>query len=274
MSTGQRIANVLIGIFIGLLTISVTSACLTKSVIKKDIINTLVKYEMMNSVDTENTKALKKVVNGKGVDKVINGIFDDTINSVQKEKYEISDKTFGNLEDYLKNNEELFEELIGEEVDIDEVIDSDDFKDLKEELNQSFQELSELTKEQKRLIILFNKVTSGILIATLIIAIIALLVALYLINKSVLVPMIVMGIDFIVSGVATSSTYIGIKILVNLLTKTSSANIPFDPTRILTVGIIEIIIGILLLVIRKVIKKKNITEENTEKKAKSKNKKK
>ena len=157
METGKKVANVLIGILICILTIGVTFCLLTKSVIKKDIINGLVKNEMIKSIDTGETDEIKKLVDNKEIDKVINGLIDDSINSIEKDKYKVSDDTFDDLKDYLKENEDLIEDIAGEDVDLDEMLDSDEFNELKEEMNKSFSELSKLSKRERKLVILFSK---------------------------------------------------------------------------------------------------------------------
>ena len=272
METGQKIANVIIGIIIGCLTISLTLCFLAKDVVKKDIIGGIVKAEMMNSMSSEDAKELKELVDSKGVDKIINGLIDDSINSIETEKYKVSDQTFDELKDYIKDNDDLFKEVVGEEVDIESIVDSDEFGELKDEMDKSFKELAKMTDQQKKAIKLFTKITSIYLIGSLIVAIVVLLVILFLLNKDILVPMLVMGIDLIVSGFVASGLYLLIKLLIKVITEGIKYQVDFTPNRIIIVALSEIAAGIILLVVRKVFKNKKVEEPKEEVKKETKKK--
>lgn len=265
----KKVINVIIGIILFVLIFSFTICSLAKNVIKKDLITSIVKSELKLN---ESSKELQKLAENDEINKVIDGIIDDSINSIKTEKYEISAETFEDLKEYVKDNKEVFEDLAGEDVDIESIVDSDEFEDLKSELNKSFQELNQLSDKQKNAIKTFAKITSTAVILSLFIGIVALLLALFLINKSVLMPMLIGGIDLIVSGVLTSGMFICIKIVIGLIAKSADITISFSPSRILAVGLLELIIGIVLLVARGVLNKKtnkkiknNVKKEEKEK---------
>ena len=84
--------------------------------------------------------------------------------------------------------------------------------------------------------------------------------------------MLVTGIDLIISGIFTSSIYVIAVLLIKAVANSANTKINLSPTSIIVAGLVELIMGILLVVVQSVCKKKSNKKEEKEKTPKTKKK--
>ena len=177
---------------------------------------------------------------------------------LEDKNYVVSKKTVNNVTNFyinhnIKNTKEIEMKL---NIEIKKIL-TDDFKKIDNELGYSYTEAIKI----------YNKFISNNLIIILIILIVILILLLMVIKSSAYMWMFNYGIISILCGITICILYLGLLIInkvINNLKFVSTINLNV----ILIIGIIEIIIGIFIIIIKKIIDKqieKNKSVINEEK---------
>ena len=276
MKVLRVIGNVLIGIILFCLILSLSLIKSTKNFLEKDLILGVVKTSL---VETINKGADKIKSNEKEIiDELFSdhetgefvGMVIDNFNKYQldKKSFSISEADAEKISSYLMKHKSEVIKISGDKV---KDIADEEFKKLfsteniNKFANEIFEEVSDdIGSEIDKGIKVYNKITSDSVTIILIVSIIFCIILLALINWSVYKWMLVPGIDLIVSGLIMTLIFIG-GVLINDILSTKKAvheaigNISFSAYII--VGAIEVVLGIILVVVYNVLKNRNLNQK-------------
>ena len=276
MKVLRVIGNVLIGIILFCLILSLSLIKSTKNFLEKDLILGVVKTSL---VETINKGADKIKSNEKEIiDELFSdhetgefvGMVIDNFNKYQldKKSFSISEADAEKISSYLMKHKSEVIKISGDKV---KDISDEEFKKLfsteniNKFANEIFEEVSDdIGSEIDKGIKVYNKITSDSVTIILIVSIIFCIILLALINWSVYKWMLVPGIDLIVSGLIMTLIFIG-GVLINDILSTKKAvheaigNISFSAYII--VGAIEVVLGIILVVVYNVLKNRNLNQK-------------
>ena len=275
MKAVRIIADILIGIIMFVLILSLSIVITTKNFIEKDLLLGLVKVSISETLNKE----ANNIVDNK--DEILNEIFSDetTKDVVQiffdnfkeyqdnKKGFTVSDSdveiitTFAlkykdKIRDLSSDKEEITDEKIKE------ILSKDNINQLS---NKVYEEInSGIGEETDEAFKIYENVTSSSSIIIVISVIIVLIIILGLINWSVYKWMIVPGVCLIISGVIVLLMYVMCLFLNEIISASGWLNETIgslDFSIYLIVGGIELIIGVILVIVYNSIKNKPFNDQ-------------
>ncbi len=271
MNVLRVIGNILIGIVLFALIFGLTFIIRTKKFIEKDLLHEVMRasveeaYKSNEEISTSQKELIDDMFNDKESSGIIEMVIDNYRGYKNESNYHVSKKDAQRLYDFVLKYKDKIYELSGEDVskmsekEFEEFFDQEKIDEYAKDVFHDFDKNVEEEGIQKA-IDGYSFATSGNLKIILIISIIACILLLMLINWSLISWTFVTGICLIISGVLMSVIYFLINILKENILDTN-IKISINVSSYLITGIIEIVIGIVLLVIYEKFKKKEFNEE-------------
>ncbi|MCI8460878.1 MAG: hypothetical protein HFE81_05725 [Bacilli bacterium] len=265
------IKNMLIGflniLLINLIFVFVISLNL-KSIITDGIIKETIKQQITtneyqeeaNKIVTDNEQ-INKILESKEVQDLIDKYLDVTINGVLDEKDISNIEIEKDMLDFLKENKEVLEKEVGIEI-TDEMISKTEEQLESRDLSKVFEQTINNTKnnlpeEAKVVLKGYNFLISLKFRIIILIAMIIDLLLIALIQKSFYSWLKSLGVSAIISG----SSLLIMSLSVNVIVTKISSLTDFNVNSLITSGIVLIVSGIVITVIKKIIDKQ-ITKNN------------
>ena len=267
--------NIIIGVILFGLIISLSFLFATKSFFEKDLVIGLVKTSIIEIIDEnkENTnekkdEILSEIFDDDDTDKIAYVVIDN-FKKYQKNKnnFTISDDDLKIITSYAYKYKKQISKISSkaEEITDAELEELLSKKNINKIANELYSQIDEsVGDEVDEAVFIYDTIISKFIFIWGILAILFLIIILGLINWSLYKWMIVMGVCLIISGVMMSLTYI-VCLLFNEIVSTVDilnkvvGNINF--TAYIIIGGFELVIGIILIVIYNSLKNRKFNEQ-------------
>ena len=275
MKVLRIIGNIIIGIILFLLIFSLSFIKSTRNSLEKDLILGAVRLSLVEAISNETGKLkanqeeiISEIFNDRETDDFVSMIINN-FQSYQNNKasFQISRSDIEKINKYVKKNKSQIIKISGDKIkDISEEEFEKMFssENINKYANRIFEEISSsIGDEIDDVVNVYNNMTSNKITILLIISIVVFLILLLLINWSLYRWMLVPGICLIISGVLMSIVFFG-GIILNEIVRSGKfiqeaiGEINFNSYII--VGIIEIVVGIILIVLYNVLKNKSLNK--------------
>lgn len=271
--------NILVGIILFGLIFSLSFITETKNFLEKSIIEGSIKnaIEESSKEDVDLNDSQKKLVDEIFGDSEISSILNMVIDNYREfrtnSNYHVSKNDADKLYSFVKKYKNRIEDLSGEDVSKmsdDEFEKFFDYEKINQFANDSFKKLDEKIDkaDMNQILDVYNIATSNTVKYAFILLIAVFIIILGLINCSVYKWLIPTGIVTIISGILMVVIFITGSMFTNIF-DIENMKIAINLNRYLIVGIIEIILGIVMIIAESIIvskiNKKVITNTNQNK---------
>ena len=266
MKALRVIGNIILGILLFVFIFCLTFIIKTKNFLEKDLIHETIKVSIEEAYkDDENiSNSQKELVDDMFEDSEASGIINMVLDNYREYRnnanYQVSNEDAKKLYDFVLKYKDNINELSGEDVskmsdkEFEEFFDYNKINELAHDAFDSFDK--EIGDESiDKVVDVYSYATSGPIKAILISGIIVCILLLMLINWSLIKWTLVTGICLIVSGTLMACLYVVVSILLNNV-DFNEMNITLNISGYLVAGIIELVIGIILMVVHKLLNKK------------------
>lgn len=272
----RKFLSFILGVVLSLLIGGLLLSFAVKSVIQEELIGGAIKEafipEIINNanLDDESKETMEKLFEDKEVNDMVNSMVDEILTTMSSEDGEVSQETIDSIFDYVITNKDKIEEATGQEIDLselEEVRNSEDFKNMTKEITESLNEsVDSLDDTNKAAIKTYTYMVSDNFRLMLLGLIVLDLVLIALVQWSLYKWMSTLGKALTTSGLTLLILYFMMNKFIEALLSEQSITFNIDTSSILVMGIICIISGVVLVVIKLIIEKilKNRQEENME----------
>lgn len=275
MKVVRIIGNILIEIVLFALIISVSVLNATKIFLEKDLVMGVVKEGIVQTLDKEENdlnfkkeEILNEIFNDKETSNIVSIVIDN-FKKYQEDKtnFTVSNSDIEKITSYAFKYKKQINKISNKA----EEITDEKLKEIlsKENINKLANEIysdldSDIGDEFEKVFYFYENVTSKSMNLIMISLIVFFIVILGLINWSFYKWMITLGVCLIISGVIMSILYIGLLFLTETINsvdvlKRTIDNISFSTYII--IGVIEIVVGIILIIIHNYFKNKPFSEQ-------------
>ena len=263
----KKIPTILLVCLICILLISVN----LKTVIVNGVIKETIKTEVINKEHKEKNviieeeinnitddPRIKEILNSPEIQEIMNKYLDTIVEGLINDNENLNDLNIEkDIYDYIKENKEVIEQKASVKIDdetIEKVKEMNESKQLSKNLKLAIQKQSKtITKKEKTVLKGYKLLTSIIFQLILVLLILLDLLLIWFINKKSIKAVVKeLGISSIISGILTILISIVVKIIVITTTQLKT----FHMRNLFISGIGIVIIGILILLIKKKLEKK------------------
>ena len=234
----------------------------TSYIIKNEILSGNLKDKIVDEYiktdDQEKKEVLKEILDLEDSIDLIDETINEFINYANNGKYESKDKLIDNIINFAIKNKALIERLSGEKYTEEQLRSEKVRNDISKALDDEFEEATDkMEVEAKDVIKVYGLFISKTVRFMIIIAIIALILVLMLINWSFISWMNYFGTSVIISGSLFTILYILSTILMDKLLEVLDITTTINLTILLLVGLGELFIGVMFIVIKSLFTKEN-----------------
>ena len=285
MKVLRGFGNTIIGIILFALIFSLLFINRTSNLVEKDFLRETIKstIDEVSNNDNSLTESQKKTIDDMFKDQEASSIISMVLENYKEYKnnsnYKVSEEDSKKLYDFVNKYRNYIKEISGENVsnmseqEFEEYFNSNKIDEF---AKNSFKEFDKEfnSKSLDKILDVYTIVTSNDVKLVILFTIIIFIGLLLLINWSLFKWMIVVGIDLIISGILFFSIYVSAELVKDMVLK-EKARIQFNFDSFMISGIIQIVVGILLIVLYIVLKnvfkeKKNNSSNNKEEKVEQK----
>ena len=207
-----------------------------------------------------NSPEYKELLKNKEVQKLVDKYINITINGVIDEKNLEEADLKEDIIKFLKENKEVLEKEYGISIsyeDIDELENSDEFSSITDDYIDSVKTVrQDITDGQKKLIKMYNVLCSLAFKIILFILLIVNLVCIAILQKSLYKWVQTLGANLIFSGALTIILGIVLHFGINAIVSKMKLGLKFGFLKVSVIGLIACVVGIVLIVVYTIIKKK------------------
>lgn len=256
------ISNVL---FIMVICLSICFS--VKDLVQHQLITEAFKQAIINESDESsnlNFNRVEELIDSDDINKIIDSAIIDFSSYIEGTSGGVSDETVDLIIDFCIQHRDDFSSIVGEEVNIDDLKSPEVRSELKDSLNNSLKEINiDKNSPVVTVISAYGTITSNSFKVDLLIVIAILVVLLGLVNWSIYKWMNPVGIVLITSGIVISLFYAASTILFKTVISSMNLSMNIDTKEFLIIGIVEVVVGILLLIVCAIINK--IVDKNKSK---------
>ena len=259
----RKFLSFILGIVLSLLIGGLLLSFAIKSVIQEELIGGAIKDNFIpvitnnTDISEEDKKAVEELFEDKEVNDMVNKMVDEILATMGSEDGEISQETIDSIFDYVIQNKDKLEEATGQKInteELEEVRKSEEFQNITQELTESLNEsTAELDDTSKTAIKTYTYIVSNNFRLILIGGIVLDLLLIALVQWSLYNWMSTFGKALSTSGLTLIILYFLMNKIIETLLAEQTITLNIDTSKVLYMGIITIIVGILLIVIKHII---------------------
>lgn len=248
------ISSILFFMIVGL------SVCFSvKDIVQHQLITEVFKQTIINESDENsnlNFNDVDELIDSDELNEIIDSAIIDFSSYIEGTSGGVSDETVDLIIDFCIQHKDDFSNIVGEEIDMNELKSPEIRTELKNSLNKSLQEINiDKNSPVATVVSAYGKITSNSFKTEMLITIAVLIILLGLVNWSIYKWMNPFGVVLITSGIVVSLFYAASTVLVKAIVNSINLSINLDTKMILIIGVSELVIGILLLIICAIINK-------------------
>ena len=231
-----------------------------KGVIQKQVIGgvakTTIVSEYLDKSDIENKDEIKKLLDSKDSLKVVNNVVNEYMEYLVDNNHKVSKTTLNSIIDFCVKHREEINKISNDNVSESEIKSQETYNNLEQSINDGFKEIgTEIGDTPREILKTYSSITSNNFQVVLIIAIIICIILLIIINESLFKWISRFGSSLLTCGIIICLLYIGANMLVSKIIEKLDFEISIKLEEMLVIGIIEIVVGILLIVLKVVLTK-------------------
>ena len=259
----RKFLSFILGLVLSLLIGGLLLSFAIKSVIQEELIGGAIKDNFIpvitnnTDISEEDKKAVEELFEDKEVNDMVNKMVDEILATMGSEDGEISQETIDSIFDYVIQNKDKLEEATGQKInteELEEVRKSEEFQNITQELTESLNEsTAELDDTSKTAIKTYTYIVSNNFRLILIGGIVLDLLLIALVQWSLYNWMSTFGKALSTSGLTLIILYFLMNKIIETLLAEQTITLNIDTSKVLYMGIISMIIGILLIVIKHII---------------------
>lgn len=259
----RKFLSFILGVTLSLLIGGLLLSFAVKNVIQEELIGGAIKDQFIPMItenaelSEEDKKIVEEMFEDEEVNDMVNQMVDEIFETMATDDGEISEETINSIFDYVISNKEKIEEVTGQEIDLsslEEVRNSDEFKNVTKELTESINESAEsLDDTSKTAIKTYTYMVSNKCRLVLLGLIVLDLLLIALVQWSLYKWTSTLGKALTTSGLTLLLLYFITNKFIEALLSEQDITFNINTSSILTMGIICIIGGVLLVVIKLII---------------------
>ena len=259
----RKFLSFILGLVLSLLIGGLLLSFAIKSVIQEELIGGAIKDNFIpvitnnTDISEEDKKAVEELFEDKEVNDMVNKMVDEIMATMGSEDGEISQETIDSIFDYVIQNKDKLEEATGQKInteELEEVRKSEEFQNITQELTKSLNEsTAELDDTSKAAIKTYTYIVSKNFRLILIGGIVLDLLLIALVQWSLYNWMSTFGKALSTSGLTLIILYFLMNKIIETLLAEQTITLNIDTSKVLYMGIITIIVGILLIVFKHII---------------------
>lgn len=259
----RKFLSFILGLVLSLLIGGLLLSFAIKSVIQEELIGGAIKDNFIpvitnnTDISEEDKKAVEELFEDKEVNDMVNKMVDEIMATMGSEDGEISQETIDSIFDYVIQNKDKLEEATGQKInteELEEVRKSEEFQNITQELTKSLNEsTAELDDTSKTAIKTYTYIVSNNFRLILIGGIVLDLLLIALVQWSLYNWMSTFGKALSTSGLTLIILYFLMNKIIETLLAEQTITLNIDTSKVLYMGIITIIVGILLIVFKHII---------------------
>lgn len=240
---------------------------LFKGVVQPQLIGGLAKKQLVSEYiekeDIDHKEEIEKLLEDKEADKIANNLVNDYMKYLSDNSYKVSKKTVNNIINFCVNHREEINNISNTVVTENEIKSQETFDDLYNKINDGFKEINKkIGKTPQEVIKIYVNLTSNNITLVLIISIIICVILLILIKGSLYKWISTFGSSLISCGIMVIGLYFILNYLVLTIINKQNFNLNIKINQVLTLGLFEIIIGIVMIIVKIIISKIQEKTEN------------
>lgn len=240
------------------LIVGVTLISSVKEVVQTQLVGEAVKQSILKEVDNVDIEGLDEIIDSKTINKLIDSVLTDYTNYVEGKGNGVSDETVDIIVDYIYDNKDKIEKVVGQELDFGDTTREEAKKELKESLNDEFAEIDENSEEVNKAIVIYANVTSSNTLYIILGVIAVIVVLIGLVNWNLYSTGISIGVVSIVSGIINLLLYLLTSVISGMINSSSDVEIKINFNLLLIVGASLFVFGIVLLIVSNILNKKKV----------------
>ncbi len=249
----------IINIIIFCLLFALSLSYCIKGFVINDLLNGVIKDNSVSSnvSDAEVKKAIKNIVDQKEINDLLEDLIDEYVKYTKDKTYRASKEFKDKIIDFMVKNKDSISKLSKEEVTIEKIRSEETYNNLTKALDDGFIEAEKIIDDKEVLLDIYTITVSTTSRVILISIITLLIILLALINWSFINWIPYVSVPLIFCGSIFTSIYILIMKFSIEISNSLHLKVNINPKYILLTGLLELVIGILMLVIKSSIKKMN-----------------
>lgn len=234
-----------------------------KEILQENIISNVVKESLVENftsemnIEPDKKDEIKKVIDNPEVNEIVSSIVEEVMLTMTDEEKEFDSKVIDNLFDHIISNKSAIEEVVGSSIDMSEfekLRDSEEYKQLTQDIAETFNESSvSMDENSKTAIKLYGFITSTNFKILIIVLMVVDVLLIMLIQWSLYNWFAILGRAMVTSGVTLLILAILINTVITSLLAEKNITVDISLSNLIVFSIISIIVGIILIVVRKII---------------------
>lgn len=259
----RKIIVFFLSIFLSAFIICLFLSFAIKNVVQEEMFTSVIQEtvipEVLEDVDIseENKQIINNILKEEEVKELFNDIVDEVIYVFQSDGNQFSQEKIDSVFNYIVENKTVIEGKTGLMIDTNEItniMNSQEYKDISTQLTKSINETSsQLDSSTKMVIKSYGFIISNKFKGILLLGIGVVLLLIALVQWSLYNWLSTLGKALTSCGFTMIILYFGMNYVLKTILTNAELNITIDAIKVLYIGIMSIIIGLILIVTRKII---------------------
>ena len=256
----------IIGIILTILLMVLSLNMIFKNVVEKEVLGGIIKdqiiSEYIENEEIENKDLIKELLNENEVTTIAGNVIDEYMEFLEDNNHKVSQKTLDSIINFSVKHRQQISKIAGRDISENELKSAESYKNLSDSINEGFSKVgNEINKSGTKVVKTYNNLTSNNFKIIIIISILISIILLMVIKNSFYKWLSIFSKSIITCSIIIISLYVLSTFLINKIKENQNIEITISLNGILVIGIIELVIGILCIIIKKIIdKKENIKQ--------------
>lgn len=256
----------IIGIILTILLMVLSLNMIFKNVVEKEVLGGIIKdqiiSEYIENEEIENKDLIKELLNENEVTTIAGNVIDEYMEYLEDNNHKVSQKTLDSIINFSVKHRQQISKIARRDISENELKSAESYKNLSDSINEGFSKVgNEINKSGTEVVKTYNNLTSNNFKIIIIILILISIILLMVIKNSFYKWLSIFSKSIITCSIIIISLYVLSTFLINKIKENQNIEITISLNGILVIGIIELVIGILCIIIKKIIdKKENIKQ--------------
>lgn len=264
-------ATFIIGVLLFVLMFALSLILRLETFVEKELVVSAVKEVSIQEIKgddatNEQKKLIEKMLEDEKSEEIIQKIVQNYISYKEDSNYEVSKDDYDLLIDYIVKHLDEINAVSDTKLTEAEVREQFKYEDFKKNTKEVFEDFDKDSKDMSKTMNLYTKVTSNNTKLILIVSIVICILLITLVNWAFIKWLKVVGINLIIIGVIFAILYgFGLFMQSKIMADENVLQVirAIDIKGFLITAIVEVVVGIVLLVVYKLLNKKETSDEET-----------
>lgn len=264
-------ATFIIGVLLFVLMFALSLILRLETFVEKELVVSAVKEVSVQEIKgddatNEQKKLIEKMLEDEKSEEIIQKIVQNYISYKEDSNYEVSKDDYDLLIDYIVKHLDEINAVSDTKLTEAEVREQFKYEDFKKNTKEVFEDFDKDSKDMSKTMNLYTKVTSNNTKLILIVSIVICILLITLVNWAFIKWLKVVGINLIIIGVIFAILYgFGLFMQSKIMADENVLQVirAIDIKGFLITAIVKVVVGIVLLVVYKLLNKKETSDEET-----------